>query len=482
MAKQFEMDMTRGAIFPKLLMFSIPLIASGCLQLLFNTADIIVVGRFVGSRAMAAVGSTSSLINLIINFFVGLSVGVNVCVARYYASNRDRDLRDTIHTSILTALVSGAFLILLGSFLAYPMLLWMGSPEDVIADSVIYLRIYFLGMPSVMLYNFCSAVLRAVGDTKRPLYFEIVAGIINVILNLIFVLGFGIGVAGVAIATTVAQTVSALLLLRVLLTHPGKLHLELRALRVRKEKLVSIMRVGLPAGLQSTVFSFSNVVIQSAINSFGSIAMAGSTASQNIEGFVYISMNAIYQSNLSFTSQNVGAKRYSRITPILLNCLAAVSLVGLVLGTLANVFSAQLFSLYTTDPQVVAYAQQRLQIVAGLYLLCGLMDTTVGSLRGMGYSFQPMLVSLVGAVGSRLLFILTIFRLPYFHNLQWLYMGYPISWVLTFSCHLVTFHMVRKHFPKQDAGNAAPAVRSEAEGSSPEEKKQGVAEGQGGKR
>ncbi len=451
MSKSYEMDMTRGAILPKIIIFSLPLMAASILQLLFNAADVIVVGRFVGPQAMAAVGSTTALINLIINFFVGLSVGVNVCAARFFAADRQKDLTDTIRTAILTAVFSGILLLVVGITLAKPMLELMGSPEDVIYDSVTYLRIYFLGMPALMIYDFSSAILRAVGDTKRPLYFQVAAGIINVILNLFFVLGLKIGVAGVGIATSISQTVSALLVLSVLVRDKGKLHLDLRTLRIDRQKLAAIFRVGLPAGLQSTVFSLSNVVIQSSINSFGSTAMAGSTASQNLEGFVYMAMNAIYQTNLSFTSQNIGAGRYSRINKILLNCLGCVVFIGILLGGLANLFSGTLLSFYTTDPEVLRYGQERLLIVAGPYFLCGIMDTMVGSLRGMDFSFVPMIVSFIGACGLRIIFIMTLFRLPAFHSLQNLYMSYPVSWTITFTAHIITFLLIRKRFPREDA-------------------------------
>lgn len=451
-SKKYEMDMTSGGIFWKLIRFSLPLIASGVLQLLFNAADVVVVGRFVGPQAMAAVGSTSSLINLLITFFVGLSVGVNVCVAKDYAAGRERDLKETISTAVLTAVLSGLILILVGMVFARPLLELMGSPYDVIEDSTRYLRIYFIGMPAVMVYNFVSAIFRAVGDTKRPLYFQLVAGIVNVLLNLFFVLVLGIGVVGVAIATTSSQAISALCLLYILMKEEGRLHLDIRTLHLNRDKLLSIFKVGFPAGLQSMVFSLSNVIIQSAINSFGSIAMAGSTASSNIEGFVYISMNAVYQTNLSFTSQNIGAGKYSRINRILFQCLMLVTGVGLVLGILVNLLAPLLLSFYTTEPEVIAYGQERLFIIAGFYFLCGLMDTMVGSLRGMGYSFEPMIVSFLGACGSRILYIVTLFRLPFFHTLSWLYIGYPVSWALTFGCHFITFWIIRKKFPETDEG------------------------------
>ncbi len=449
MKNKYEIDMTSGALLPKIILFSLPLMASSILQLLFNAADIVVVGRFVGPHAMAAVGSTSSLINLIINFFVGLSVGVNVCAARYYAAGRQKDLEETMSTAIAMAGISGLLLIIIGTVLARPMLQLMGSPDDVIGDSVIYLRIYFLGMPALMLYDFCAAILRAAGDTQRPLYFQVAAGFINLILNIFFVVVLKIGVAGVAIATTISQSVSALLSFLVLLRDEGKLHLSLSKVRIYPKKLRKVCKVGMPAGIQSTVFSISNVVIQSSINSFGSTAMAGSTASQNIEGFVYMAMNAIYQSNLSFTSQNIGARKYGRINRILLECLCFVTGLGLFLGFIVNMFGDQLLSIYTTSPEVMRYGRERLFIVAAPYFLCGIMDCMVGSLRGMGYSFVPMIVSFIGACGTRVLYVSTLFQLPAFHTLPMLYISYPVSWALTFLAHLVTFLKVRRKFPKK---------------------------------
>ena len=447
MAKTYTMDMTSGAILPKIIRFSLPLMAASILQLLFNAADVVVVGRFVGPQAMAAVGSTSSLINLIINFFIGLSVGVNVIVARCYAAKRYKDLRETIETAVATAFLSGAVLVVLGTLLARPMLELMGTPEDVIGGSVLYMRIYFIGVPAVMLYNFVSAILRSVGDTRRPLYFQIQAGIINVILNLFFVLVLRIGVAGVAAATSISQGYSAIRCLICLLRDPGELRLDLRKLHIDRRRFLSIFQIGFPAGLQGTVFSISNVVIQSSINSFGSLAMAGSTASQNLEGFVYVAMNAIYQGNLSFTSQNYGAGRYDRIDRIMWTCLGTVTAVGLLLGGLVCLFSNQLLGLYTDNPDVIAYGRERLFLIALPYCMCGLMDTMVGTLRGLGHSFVPMIVSFLGACGTRIVYISTLFQLPQFHTLRNLYLCYIFSWTLTFSIHFICYRIFRRRLP-----------------------------------
>ena len=332
MKKSYEIDMCNGPLLGKILVFSIPLMLSGILQLLFNAADIIVVGRFAGSTALAAVGSTASLINLMINVFVGLSVGVNVLAARYYGAQKEKDIQDTVHTAIMMAILSGLFLVVLGESASKPMLTLMGTPDDVLDQAALYLRIYFFGMPVLMIYNFGAALLRAVGDTRRPLYFLFAAGAVNVVLNLFFVIQLGMGVDGVAWATVISECVSAGLIIRSLMKENGAMKLHLTKLRIVSGKLTQIVRVGLPAGMQGAIFSISNVLIQSSVNSFGSIAMAGNTASSNIEGFVYTAMNAVYQTSLSFTSQNLGGEKFSRIDKIKNICLGVVTVVGLVLG------------------------------------------------------------------------------------------------------------------------------------------------------
>ncbi len=431
----------------KILIYALPLVLSGVLQLLFNAADIIVVGRFTGSSALAAVGSTGSLINLLVNLFIGLSIGTNVLVARYYGAKDRKAVEETVHTSILTAGVGGVILIFVGYFAAKPLLEIMGTPPDVIDQAVLYMRIYFVGMPAFMLYNFGAAVLRAIGDTRRPLYFLLVAGIINVIFNLIFVIVFSMGVAGVAIATVISQIISAVLVILCLLQTEGMCHLEISKLRINRHKLVMMLKIGLPAGLQGIVFSISNVLIQSSINSFGSQVMAGNTAASNIEGFVYTAMNAIYQTSLSFTSQNLGAGQYKRIDRILGRCLMVVAVIGLVLGNGAYLLGTQLLSIYSTEAEVISYGLVRLSIVSSTYFLCGLMDVMVGSIRGLGYSVLPMLVSLTGACAFRVLWIFTVFAWD--RTLVCLYISYPVSWLLTASVHFICYQIVRRRvFPK----------------------------------
>ena len=448
MKKSYEINMCEGPILGKVLIFSIPLMLSGILQLLFNAADVIVVGRFAGSQSLAAVGSTSALINLLINVFMGFSVGVNVLVARYYGGRKERDVSETVHTAVTLSLVCGLILVAVGLALTRPLLELMGTPDDVIDKAVLYMQIYFIGMPANMLYNFGSAILRAVGDTKRPLYYLSAAGVVNVILNLISVIIFHMDVAGVALATIISQAISAVCVLRCLMRHESCLKIRLGELKIHKEKLMGIVKVGLPAGMQGAIFSISNVLIQSSVNSFGSIAMAGNTAAQNIEGFIYNAMVAVYQANLSFTSQNFGAGKFSWITRIMFICIGVVSVVGFSIGVLAYGAGTSLLSIYSSDPEVIAYGMTRLQIIGLTYFTCGIMDTMVGSIRGIGYSVLPMLVSLTGACLFRIIWIFTIFQ--WSHTLLTLYISYPASWVLTATAHIVCFFLIRKKLPDTD--------------------------------
>lgn len=432
--------MCNGPLLGKILVFYFPLMLSGVLQLLFNAADIVVVGRFAGSSALAAVGSTSSLINLLVNLFIGLSVGANVLVARFYGAGQKKELSEMVHTAVMTSIISGCVLIVVGIGIAGPALRLMDTPEDVISQSILYMRIYFVGMPFMMAYNFGSAVLRAIGDTRRPLFFLLIAGVINVILNLFFVIGFSMGVAGVATATVISQAVSASLVLLCLMRSEGDYRLELDKLKIFPDKLIKMVQIGVPAGLQGALFSISNVLIQSSVNSFGSIAMAGNTAASNIEGFVYTSMNAFHQAAISFTGQNYGARKYKRIGKIVLICQVSVMIVGLVMGNAAYLFSGTLLKLYNNDAEVLTYGALRMGIICTTYCLCGMMDVMVGALRGMGYSIMPMIVSLTGACLFRIVWIYTIFQR--YHSLQSLYYSYPISWGLTFAVHLLCFAVI----------------------------------------
>lgn len=445
MKKSYEMDMVNGPLLKNILIYSIPLMLSGILQLMFNAADIIVVGRFSGNQALAAVGSTSSLINLLINLFMGISVGTNVLVARYYGARDVEAVEETVNTSIITAAVGGVCMIFLGFFLSEPLLAMMGTPTDVINQSVLYMRIYFAGMPAFMLYNFGAAILRSIGDTRRPLYFLVISGIVNVLLNLYFVIVLKIGVAGVALATILSQLVSAVLVMYCLLKSTGIVRLDLKHLIFSKKRMVEMLRIGLPAGFQGMVFNISNVLIQSSVNSFGSLVMAGNTAAQNIEGFVYTAMNSFYQTCVSFTSQNYGAKNYKRIDKILVYCLVCVVAVGFTIGNGAYLFGNQLLGFYVSGDnaqEVIGYGMNRLAIVSATYFLCGIMDVLVGSIRGLGYGIMPMIVSLTGACLFRVIWIFTVFQI--YHTQFSLYVSYPISWILTFSIHLICYLVVRK--------------------------------------
>ncbi len=443
-ARKYELDMCNGPLFSKIVLFSIPLILTGILQLLYNAVNIVVVGRFVGSNALAAVGSSSALITLIVNLFIGLSIGASVVMAKYYGAGRQNDANETVHTAIAISTVSGIILTIFGILAAKPLLQAMGTPEDVLDHAVLYMRIYFLGMPASMIFNFSSAILRAIGDTRRPLYFLSISGVVNVALNLIFVLVFLMDIAGVAAATVISQYISVVLILICLFRSDGCIQLRWRKIRFYKDKLLAIIKIGLPAGMQGIIFSISNVLIQSSVNSFGSAVVAGNTAAMNIEGFVYISMNALYQAAISFTGQNIGAKKYNRIGHILGVCLISVTIIGVAFGGLSYLFARNLLGIYTEDPEVIATGIIRLGYICLPYFLCGVMDVMVGILRGMGYSVLPMLASVIGVCGIRITWIYTLFAMN--HTLETLYTSYPISWGITAGVHLICFALIRQKF------------------------------------
>ena len=446
--KNYEMDMVHGPLLKKIILFSIPVILSGVLQLLFNAADIVVVGRYAGSLALAAVGSTTALINLLVNLFIGLSVGANVLVGQFIGANQKEEASQTVHTAMATSLLGGVLLGMIGVCLASPLLSLMGTPEDVISLSVLYMRIFFLGMPFNLLYNFGAALLRAIGDTRRPLYYLSFSGVVNVCLNLFFVIYLHLSVAGVALATIISQAISSVLVIRCLMKEKGLLHLDLKKIRIHKNKFIRMIKIGLPAGFQGCLFSISNVLIQSSINSFGSVAMAGNTAAGNIEGFVYIAMNGIHQTGISFTSQNRGAEEFDRIDRILFLCLSIVLGIGLVMGLGTYVFGRQLLGIYTSQEEVIQYGLLRLSYVGKLYFLCGLMDVCVGVLRGMGYSLMPMFVTLIGVCAVRVLWIMFIFQ--WFHTLDSIYISYPVTWSVTTLVLLVGFSIYRKKMRMKD--------------------------------
>ena len=426
----------------KLISFSLPLMLSSVLQLMFNAVDIIVVGRFSGSQALAAVGSTTALINIFTNLFIGISLGANVLAARYYAAGRNKEMSETVHTAITLALISGVIMAFVGLIFAKGALELMGTPEDVIRLSTLYMRIYFLGMPFFMLYNYGAAILRAVGDTKRPLIFLIISGCANAVLNMTLVIIFHLGVAGVAIGTVISQMISCVLVLRCLYRSEGSYQLRFSKLSIKSAYLKPIFQVGIPAGIQSTVINFSNALLQSSVNSFGSTAMAGYTAANNVLGFLYVSVNAITQACMSFTSQNYGVGKYKRMDRVLFDCLILTVGVAGVLGGGAYLFGAQIMRIYTQDPEVIACGLEILAITTVPYFLCGIMDLFPGALRGMGYSAVPMILSVIGTVGTRIFWIFVAF--PQHRSLYFLFISYPGSWAATIVMQVICFYFVRK--------------------------------------
>ena len=437
---KYEIDMCNGTLMDKLISFSLPLMLSGILQLLFNAVDIIVVGRFTGRQALAAVGSTTALINIFTNLFIGISLGANVLAARFYASGKEKEMSETVHTSITLALISGLVMALAGVLLARFALNLMGTPNDVIDQSVLYMRIYFLGMPFFMLYNYGAAILRAVGDTKRPLFFLVISGMTNAVLNLVLVIVFHMGVAGVAIGTIVSQLISSILVLRCLYTSNTSYRLYFSKLGIKTQYLKQIFQVGIPAGIQSTVINLSNALLQSSVNSFGSVAMAGYTAANNIFGFLYMSVNAVTQSCMSFTSQNYGVKKLKRMDRVLLDCMILSVGVTLTLGCGAYFFGPELLKIYTSDADVIRCGVEVLAFTTVPYFCCGIMDLLPGALRGMGYSGVPMILSIIG---TGIVWIFGLF--PAHRSLSFLFISYPVSWILTILMQAVCFCFVRKH-------------------------------------
>ena len=449
--KRNNANMLQGPLFSGIVLYTVPIILTSILQLLFNAADLVVVGRFCGSISVAAVGATGAITNLIVNLFIGLSVGTGVTVAHALGSREDIVVHRAVHTAVPTALVSGVFLTGIGITFSETFLRMMGTPENVLALSATYMRIYFGGITFNMVYNFCASILRAAGDTKSPLIFLTIAGVINVILNLIFVVVFHMNVAGVAWATTISQAISAALVVIALMRRTDACKLEPDKLQIYKPQLLKIIRIGLPAGIQGSLFSISNVIIQSSVNSFGDILMSGNAAAGNIEGFVYVSINAFSQTAVNYIGQNAGAHQYKRVGKILGVCLACVSVVGLVFGVSAWYFGESLLSIYITDsPEAITYGMIRLAYICLPYFLCGLMDVSTGALRGMGESIAPMIISVLGVCGIRIGWISTIFQMPQFHTPQCLYFSYTISWSITFLVQLAAFlHIYRKYTRSQ---------------------------------
>ena len=446
---KYEIDMCNGTIMDKLVSFSVPLMISGILQILFNAVDIIVVGRFSGSQALAAVGSTTALINMMINLFIGISLGANVLAARFYASDRKKEMSETVHTSIMLALISGILMVFVGLICARWSLELMDTPDDVIDQATLYMRIYFAGMPFFMLYNYGAAILRAVGDTKRPLIYLIISGVLNAILNVFLVVVFHLDVAGVGIATVVSQMVSCILVLRCLYKSEGCYQLRFSKLTIKTRYLGQIFAVGVPAGIQSTVINFSNVLLQSSVNSFGSVAMAGYTAANNVLSFLYVSVNSVTQACMSFTSQNYGVHKFKRMDRVLVDCLILSVGVALALGSVSYFFGPEILQVYTEEPDVIASGMEILTYTTLTYFLCGIMDLFPGALRGMGHSGVPMILSILGTVGTRIVWIFYIF--PSHRSLGVLFWSYPISWILTIVMQVICFYFVRRKVHRKEA-------------------------------
>lgn len=455
--KALSQRMLQGPLLPSILLYTIPIILTSLLQLLFNAADLVVVGRWCGSVAVAAVGATGSITNLIVNLFIGLSVGSGVTMAHALGGRNEDAAQKTVHTTLPIALISGLFLTVIGVIFSETFLRLMGTPDDVLPLSAKYMRIYFCGITFTMVYNFCASILRAAGDTRSPLVFLTLAGVINVVMNIIFITRLGMDVDGVALATVISQGVAATLVVIAMMRRTDESRLELKKLRIYKVQLLKIIRIGLPAGLQSSMFSISNVIIQSSVNSFGSVVMSGNAAAGNIEGFVYATMNAFQQTAVNFTGQNLGAHRYDRIRKILWWCLGSVTVVGLVLGLTVYGFGPKLLSIYITDsPEAIQYGMLRLAYMCIPYFLCGTMDVSSGALRGLGSSFAPMVISVLGVCGMRIGWIYTIFQIPQFHSVDILFLSYPISWAITYAAQLFAFLYL---FGRYRKAHAAEEIR-----------------------
>ncbi len=446
MHEKLEQNREDGLL--RIIKFILPLMLTGVLQLLYNAADSVVLGRWDGSDSLAAVSSVGSLINLLVNVFMGLAVGCAVAVAHDFGAKEYRGVSRTVHTSMLVSVICGIVVGALGFIFSRTFLVWMQSPPDVLPLSTLYLKIYFIGTPANMVYNFGASILRSVGDTKRPLYFLTVSGIANIALNMIFVIVFGMGVAGVALATIISQYMSAVFVVVYMMKTDGPVHLDIKKLRIHTDKLKKIVTVGLPAGLQGTIFSLSNVLIQSSINSFGDLVMAGNGAAASLEGFTYMAMNSVYHASLTFVGQNVGARRYDRINKIVFTCVGIVTVIGLVLGGITFLFDDALLSIYLPDdPDAIPYGSTRLMIIALPYFLCGLMEVFVGAQRAMGMSIVPMINSLLGSCVLRVLWIFTVFAA--FRSLEVLYISYPISWLITSAAHFVVYFIRLNNIKKR---------------------------------
>ncbi len=447
MSKRYSLDMTNGPFFRKIMIFAVPLMLTGILQLAYNTADVVVVGKFVGPQALAAVGSTGSLVNLFLNLFLGMSMGSGVMVARYIGAMNETKVYRCVHTAMLLSLLCGIVIGIAGFFLSSEMLVLMDVPDDVLPLAAKYLKIYFLGSPGLMVYNFGASIVRSTGNTKKPLFILGVSGLVNVTLNLVLVLVFHFGVEGVGIATITSQYLSAIFVVLHLMRMDNACRLFLKDLRIYADELKSILKLGIPAGIQNSLFSISNVIIQSSVNSFGSFAMAGTTAGSNFESYIYTTTNAIAQTTMTFTSQNIGAKKHYNMNIVYRMCLLITLSIGVVMGTVGVLFAPEIVSLFSDEAEVIAVGADRLKLVLPFYVFCSLMDVAGSQIRGMGRSVQPMIISLLGACGLRIFWVLVL--LPFNHTLTMLYMAYPVSWAVTFFAQFILFFVVKHSMKKK---------------------------------
>lgn len=447
MEKRKALDMTTGPFLKKIFKFAVPLIFTGLLQLIYNSADTAIVGNFAGPEALAAVGSTGSLINLIINVFMGLSMGSGVMAARYIGAEDEKRVGKCVHTAMSVSLISGIVVAIIGYFFSGTFLKLMKAPDDVIGLSTIYLQIYFMGAPGSLVYNFGASLMRAAGDTKRPLAILFASGIVNVILNLILVIPFHMSVRGVAIATIVSQYMTAIIIVIYLMKTDSIIKLNPKKLQISKRELVCIMRIGIPAGLQNSLFSVSNVIIQSAVNSFGKIAVAGIAAGSQFDSYIYTCTNAITQTTMTFSSQNLGAGKYKNIRKVYGYCILITIVIGSFMSLFGYVFREPIVWLFAKEADVIAIGAERLALIMPFYVFCSLQDMTGGQIRGMGKSFEPMIISLIGACGVRLLWIFVI--LPQNHTLMDIYWAYPISWAVTFFAQLTLYLIVKNKMIKK---------------------------------
>ena len=430
MKKPDTAEMTQGPFFKKIVLFAIPVTLTGLLQIVYNTADTAVVGRFAGKAALAAVGSTGSMISLIVNLFTGLSMGAGVLTARMLGAKDAEGTRRTVHTAMGLSLLSGLAICALGVAFSPTLLKWMQAPADTIGLSTLYVRIYFLGAPGSMVFNFGAAIIRATGDTGRPLKYLAASGAVNVLLNLFTIIVLHWGVAGVAVATITSQYLTAILAVRRLLTTDGDVRLTLRQIRFSPGELRQILRIGVPVGLQNALFSVSNVIIQSNVNTFGSDAMAGISAGSNYDAYIFTATNGFTQAGMTFISQNVGAKKKENIRKIWRIVLLSAVVAGAVMAAVGFTLRFQIVRLFTSDPAVAAVGAERMALIMPFYVFCSLLDVTGGAVRGLGRSFQIMLVSLFGACGIRLIWVFCF--LPMHRTLSFLYVSYPLSWGVSF--------------------------------------------------